>query len=87
MEGCHLDPEVSLPITIGTYPIQDDEFAQVVPPNRQPMASSVFVPMNNVIVLPPIAPQLPGHSNAMGYPIAPAAPSAPELPTDGKIVT
>lgn len=75
MACCHSNPVLDLPITIGSYPIQD------VTPSGYPSTVVDSFTTNNVISQQPSAPQ-PYEQNNYGVPY----PSAPfPFPSDGTL--
>lgn len=78
---CHSNPVLDLPITIGSYPIQDDTSAQTMYPYPNAVPMPMPLPENspdystNVISQQPFAAQIPDPNgfSAIPYPTAPSS--------------
>lgn len=81
MACCHNNPLLHLPITIGSYPIQDiNPGYSIDHPHPNNFQS------DNVISQQPSAPHIPDQGNFSTLPYSNGTPSAPfQLPNDGKI--
>lgn len=85
---CRENVKLDIPVTIGTYPIQDfDQSSNAISypepvVTSQPTAPPVAVPTPIAPSVP--IPPLPNQNSALPYPILPSAPS---LPANSNTVT